>query len=996
MAFKPTKGRQVFTQPTGMPNLSGFKEAARAYTELGQMAFNIGTDIMKSEYNDAIRQAEIDGKTAGVTYDKDNNLVPLTNLNYGKEISLFAKKDQEAVARKYRQSAITSYVSAASNDIRISAEQSLSANPNDPDKIRANLDGYLQELKTLEPEIYSSLAPKAVAEYTIAENKALAQQQKEAKEYNVSQNVSAFKANAVKLGVHTAKGPVDEDYLPAEGQELLIQEILEEQDQIKQSLEADGVSKEQILQLENTQNTVVMSRTFQAAVERSFEINGTAATYELIADLKMKAAQSEGIDSSAVDSLLNTTMTGLVAISTAQEKEQKDFLTNIYHGLYRDIILNKFNIRDAVNNPEHPFHELDGTRQGTLFTLGVSSTKQISSDLETANTAVYNNALADLQNPEVSGFDNIQRSMRLINSLVDENALGADSYKLGVEARAEYAKAEKYFLTQGGMKQGSFIQSELGPMSSFTHPPRYYANETYIAGLEATGVIGKDAYFPTRKEFINLVEAYDKLYETRFDNLKLAKLGTDKALNNIMPTSAEMAAMVEANGFDKVIVNGALVDFNLLSDDEAVYTASVDAVAAFAVETDGLLHPDAEVILKNAKNTPENANRALQIMGQAMSAIRSKNEGEREEFVEARFYRNLDMDTVQFLRAVDRVGIENSMKAYSVAPNMNRNASGIVANEKYGGQDFDTIFQDAFTEAVKGKGFLKFFQPNITPEDNQMLYQMAGEAGARNIEDAIIADPVIERTIKEMFNNTMMKHPMAVPTEVVRDVLGQIGKRVGFQKNPDTGELELRKDPILRVAQATTGNTGITLKLEDIDNDIKDKIFANPELFKEIPRLREELANVGKDMVAGGRPGPTLHYLANETYGGEPTYAVVLKDSYGKVHELFPAYSFNFKNTKAFGDGDSQSAYNQALSSLTSERSKRVWSAIGVMDQTMINSVFRQVERRRNDRSLNGLIGIYNQTFGGYKMNYLDDAPLTETEVNEFMDMIDLWRQLGW
>ena len=173
MAFQKGKGRQVFVKPVGMPDLSGFREVANQYNQLSQSAMSIGTDIRKREYNDAIRQAEIDGKTAGVTYDQENNLVPLTNLDYGKESSLYSSSEQRNVLDVYRKAAITSYVSAASNDIRIAASQAYSESPNDPDKIRGSLSGYMQGLQKLDSEIYQSLAPKAVAEFTIAENKPL-------------------------------------------------------------------------------------------------------------------------------------------------------------------------------------------------------------------------------------------------------------------------------------------------------------------------------------------------------------------------------------------------------------------------------------------------------------------------------------------------------------------------------------------------------------------------------------------------------------------------------------------------------------------------------------------------------------------------------------------------------------------------------------------------------------------------------------------------------
>ena len=73
MAYKKTGGRSVTVQPTGMPDLSGFFESARQLEQVGNLASSIGTDIRKREYNDLLRQAEIDGETAGAVYKKDKN-----------------------------------------------------------------------------------------------------------------------------------------------------------------------------------------------------------------------------------------------------------------------------------------------------------------------------------------------------------------------------------------------------------------------------------------------------------------------------------------------------------------------------------------------------------------------------------------------------------------------------------------------------------------------------------------------------------------------------------------------------------------------------------------------------------------------------------------------------------------------------------------------------------------------------------------------------------
>ena len=49
MAFKKTSGQKALLQPTGMPNLSGFKQMASAYDQLAQSAMSIGTDMRKRQ-----------------------------------------------------------------------------------------------------------------------------------------------------------------------------------------------------------------------------------------------------------------------------------------------------------------------------------------------------------------------------------------------------------------------------------------------------------------------------------------------------------------------------------------------------------------------------------------------------------------------------------------------------------------------------------------------------------------------------------------------------------------------------------------------------------------------------------------------------------------------------------------------------------------------------------------------------------------------------------
>ena len=117
MAFKKTGGRSTLVQPTGLPNFSGFKQAAASYNQIGELAYGIGLDDRKREFNQLIRQAEIDGKTAGVVYDEKGDLVPLTNFDYEKASQTFAESDQKQILATYRKAAVQTYVNAAALDI---------------------------------------------------------------------------------------------------------------------------------------------------------------------------------------------------------------------------------------------------------------------------------------------------------------------------------------------------------------------------------------------------------------------------------------------------------------------------------------------------------------------------------------------------------------------------------------------------------------------------------------------------------------------------------------------------------------------------------------------------------------------------------------------------------------------------------------------------------------------------------------------------------------
>tara|TARA_R100000479_G_scaffold103527_1_gene51678 strand:- start:288 stop:1112 length:825 start_codon:yes stop_codon:yes gene_type:complete len=273
-----------------------------------------------------------------------------------------------------------------------------------------------------------------------------------------------------------------------------------------------------------------------------------------------------------------------------------------------------------------------------------------------------------------------------------------------------------------------------------------------------------------------------------------------------------------------------------------------------------------------------------------------------------------------------------------------------------------------------------------------MLYQMANSAGVRNVEGMILSDPYIKSAMKSLFIGKMLKYPQYVPAEAMRDTIRQIGTRVGPQVNAYTGGLEFVTNPILPNAQATVGNAGVTLSMDNINRDIKDMFLKTPGLID--PKIAEQIARVDEaPMVGGGLLGgpsrlgnPSLFYVPNENYGATQSYTVLLKTTSGKVIPLLEDYSYDFKRSEAYD------SFLKSVDALQSDRMKNFWSAYGLMDQSLLQSGFDSIERTRSDRSFDALFNLYNNTFRAD----IGQDPISPEEKDEFFYMLDRITSLGW
>jgi len=1006
MAFKKTQGRSAFVSPVGGPDLSGFKKAASIYEGVANQAYNIGLDVRKSQFNDAILQAEIDGKTAGVTYsvDKDGNrtLVPLTNLDYGKESELFSSRDRDAVLRQYRKSAITSYVANATIDIESAANQALIANPANPDGIRGSASGYFAGISDLDDEVYSALGPKVDAAFKVAENKALAQQQQNTRADQSNSAVSLIDLNTEKLGVLYSKGAGDTDESQV-GHELMVSELIEEQEEAFNVLKTNGVLDSDIQKLRDKSATVIASRVGQAHIERIFTAEGEAGALRAIGGIVKDAQTNPSVDADTLSTVLFRTASQMENIRRAERSQEKFNRNAIYQQIIKDIYINGLNVDDMLSNPKHMIWNLEGGQLASAVSQSEARVKQNINDIYSGSSAVVGAWSSLVGTPdEFLIMDNYQD----IKQQFVDGEIGYDKW---LPVRENYlAYIDNIAFQENRNLAGLAISKELGDTSSFAASPVYF--ESIIPSLVEKGVIGKNGAYGDVFKYQSAVNSYAKKYKKHIADVNLLARAKGNARLGITLTEAERNILVEKEGADIAILNdGTITQMDLTSSDPELFEASVDTVDRFASVTNGSLHPQAERIIKQSLYNPEAAEISMRIMGQIVSAMQKEHGRDYKSHL-SDFYdkNNISDDQRAYFKLIGDIGsVDLAREVFQAGKkvDLNRDLSSYIGQRKDGETidvAVDREFDEVFAEATHGHDWWSMFNPQISEFRQRQLEEFARAGGLKvaEIKGATVKDPVIRQAMKDIyFSRLIESRGIGAKKEIMRDVMITMGKRFGYQENPETGKVNLVERPILTYAQATVPVTkfgsetkpNIELTQENIDNDVVNKIMAgNSFMSKE---MAEGLSLVGSDSPLNKS---YLHYTANDNYGGPQTYTVTMVDRDGRPFVVADSYSYDFNHSSQ------NENYQKAVNSLKSDKMKQIWSMAGLLDRQVLQGSFDAYERTQNDRSLiplmNGIKDIIYNTSPGAPPEFIEQfgSPFTKEEASEFMYMLESFYGLGW
>ena len=1015
MAFQKTKGRGVFVQPTGMPNLSGFSQAAAEYSNIAKLGMSIGTNERQKEFNDAIREAEIQGKTSGVKRDADGNLEPLVNFEYAKAAEMYSDKEKDAVLKAYKTAAIGAYTSQAVSGIYSAANESYLANSNDPDAIEASMQGYMSSLSKMDQDIYLKLAPKAEAAFLEVKNRAAAKQQQEAEETSRVFFGEHFDQNMRQLGNLVAVGSSGEPNDDAAFADRF-SELQEEQEQILENLATFGATPTQIQELRELQGNHLAIRAGQSHIDRVFT---ATQSYEktLTAISKIVAEAPDDVNVDVLRQSLDAHAADLVNIQNQRKKEEGENRENIYQAISREIYLRevgsegKKSVAEMLANPQHPIHQLEGTQIGSLLSIDDADRKEYANN-------IYNEEFAFLQNwKTIKGTEfeqNLLSRFFSIRDLYEKGLVDFGKYEAARVAYLEY-EDDKFVKPERDTLTG-YVSKELSKASSYLRPPEFWAAKK--PDLIAAGVIGpkslkykneqsyNDALFKYaveyRKQENERIEGSAALRKAQA-GLKLGKTELD-ALNKFTPNYKAIMPdnSVRPVDFFPVLENG--------EEDIEHFLASVDAVDRYANETGGQLHPSAKEIVDNLVNTPQLADKAKRIVGQIVTGISATESITQEEALyDLIAINDLDNKTTSALMMATKLSPELAVDAIKALDSVdtNRGLNAILPTRADGvslDQATDELFDTTFREAMTGHNWWKLLNPKISSMRQQQLIEFA-ESADINLNDlgqAVILDPDVRSAVKGIFLERVAHvKGQGDAKEIMRQALIKVGKRFGYEENKATGEIYLVERPIMDFGQATIPSMRIggrnqpmfTLTREMIDADFTEKWFSRGTPGLRNSRLDEAMRSV-TDYGNLYRSDLTFH--ANINFGSQQTYTVILTDHYGNPTVVDTDYKWEFASSIQAPH------YEQVMNRMKTERGKEFWSMMGLFDRSLLQNNMEQYSRRASDRSLMGIVRKLDElrilTHEGAPQSFIDGMgqPFNKEEIEDVMEAYQSWVSLGY
>jgi len=911
MAFQRTKGRSVYTQPTGMPDLSGFKRAAQMMGEVGKMTYNLGTELREQNLNSLILEAEAEGRTAGATYDADNNLVPLTNLNVSSAIEKRAigEKEKETLKQYYRKAAMQTYMSSVQNDAEKFAKGLLAEFPNDPDKIRGGLAGYLEGFGDDE-EILSYIKPIVVSEFVSVESTANAQQILDQRKATETQNLQAINGDVSKLSVLINKGPAPEDE-GSVGQNKMISELLQSIEGKFEALQTIGYDDNKIQGLRDTIDATLTQRAMESHISKFYEANdySEVKTLEEIQRISQTIPLSEldGDKSvrSEVEVAMSNQLTKLKEIRTAQisedTKRQKDNFEDAALGIL--LYPEAYTLESIMN--------LD---------VGNDQMKTLVTSLNTVHSAIGDKKKAAHKQIEEDVKENFEMAML---PFYDDFSTQEARIKASetITAMLPFLKASerKEFVT----KLNEWVKKPIkeNAISTWAELDLVAQNElietsvlvSKIDELRENGLVGNDKTLgqKTEEEVVNIIQAHDSKRKTFIEKQEKIADARNRRLHGDFSNKDDATILAEEFAWElKKDPEGNTI----YHQDEYVREENLSKAIKFTLAYN-VLHPDVENALKGLGSIGDNEDAfktKVQLFDVLFSSVRngSYKKGQTDfkmgELLTISLFDSQGINVHEYQTAKEFGFVKfREMKAISESDNAQR----ITRNLE---NEFGSLrqgIQENYYEAINSAGWRDLLKISLFGADNQseeLDFLMSSLADSvppglivnGDASDAIIADErlfqMIESSVMKQFatkNLPVSKESLqfAIKYAIAKD----IGKNIGINVDSQ-GQAYWTTSPWYNKAVESIGDSIELVKAHNRSTTVADIVFQDVK-FKamNIPGGGALMNNRLRELLEGDG---VISLEPNLISGQSQSYRAVVSnpDDRFESYTILPDYRFNW------------------------------------------------------------------------------------------------------
>lgn len=1029
-----------------MPDFSGYQQSARAFGQIADLAFSIGTDDRKRQFNRAILQAEADGKTAGVQYDENNNLVPLTNLDYAKATEQLAQGERDAVLNAYKKSAISTYAFAHGNDAANQAQRAFDENSSDPDKIANIYNGKMDALKALDPEIFAAIAPKVDAHFKTAINKAQANLRIQEIDRAVATNTEAFNNNVKEMSILATKfnpNASEEDNQVNDGIVKRLEELEDENDRIFENLRANDVPETKLDELVDFKEGSILTRTYQSHIERVF--TATDSEYRTYGEVKkivdeVLADPNANIDPNTLSTVLYGTAERLRQLKTLRVGEENDLRNQVYHDLYARVKQNKENLADIIREPGNNFNMLTGTQQATI--AGMSE-----EEVNRRNKQFYNEQMAVVKNPELfSGPDGVGQIENAHNSIVMAYANGdIDKVQL-YDFMAEYNKSLDFGLSKLGEDASVDIEYKLSD-PQFSTPPEFFFRN--LDKLESMKAIGENKFAASKTSAMKRFRAYQEGYTKYHGRMEDVHTAVNALSAGSILTSDQVNALEKITP-TKIEVNGIRYPLDLNSEDEAIRQGSLEATLNWATTYNYYLPEYAMNAINRPMASEQNLNTYREVVGElALRKAKEEDISVEQAKLDIELRNGLNDSARIFVRQyAPFADFDKAREAFVNAQegNIDRILSAHLGS-KYPNLTNNRDKADQFVTDVIGRTlsyartpFEKFTEGGrLSRQRQSQLERIAKDNGISiaMLRNMMISDPDVMEAVKSQFFN-IFKHTHnftggeQAENDAMLETFQVIGKRFGFEATSDGTGIRFVRTPVLAAFQATiplrTDMTAVERGLNkfgygpDIDesgsiiNPDDPVVTANQRMVEVVWRDSwlarnqglvntteyQEVTEIGDPVFlgleAGGRQiaGSRLSFHANDNFGStnQQTYQVVMTNAQGQSRVMEQAWKPTWTQSKA------QSALMKVQNEMRTSRIKKLANVGGFFTGAILQGAFENRMEAESDFVFKRLFEAGQEIYFFTGLGSGDDLdleqnPLTPEEVVDLRTWLSTINSLG-